>query len=84
MKQLLLTNWNFMRVLRLLAGIVLLVSAFMHRDTLVGAFGLFFMSQGVFNFNTCGMGGCYTNSCATYKPKDSNLEKDELLVEVIE
>lgn len=73
-----------MRVLRLLAGIVLLVSAFMHRDTLVGAFGLFFMSQGVFNFNTCGMGGCYTNSCATYKPKDSNLEKDELVVEVIE
>ncbi len=73
-----------MRVLRLLAGIVLLVSAFIHRDTLVGAFGLFFIFQGIFNFNTCGMGGCYTNSCATYKPKDSNLEKDELVVEVIE
>ncbi len=73
-----------MRLLRLIAGIILLISAFMQRDTLVGAFGLFFTSQGIFNFNTCGMGGCYTNSCAVYKSKDSKHENEELAVEVID
>lgn len=84
MKQLLFTNWTFMRILRLIAGAILLVSAFIHKDTLVGSFGLFFMLQGVFNFNTCGMGGCYTSSCATYQPKNKLQTREELTAEIVE
>ncbi|TXH59218.1 MAG: hypothetical protein E6Q89_02525 [Bacteroidia bacterium] len=65
MREILLKNWTFMRGLRLVAGIALLISAIVSKDTLVGGFSIFFLLQGLFNFNTCGLGGCQTNSCTT-------------------
>jgi hypothetical protein len=84
MKQVLLSNWTLMRILRIVAGLILLVSAFIHRDTLVGSFGIFFLLQGVFNFNTCGMGGCYISSCATYHPDKKLQTSEELTAEIVE
>lgn len=66
----LVTDWTLMRVLRVLAGVALLVAAWIKRDTLVMAFGLLFLYQGLFNIRGCGMGGCATGSCGI--PQDRN------------
>jgi len=60
----LVTRWNFMRVFRVVAGALLLISAIMQKETLVGGFGLFFLYTGLLNISTSGMGGCYGNSCS--------------------
>ena len=84
MKALLLTGWNFMRVLRLAMGVILLISAVVHRDTLIAGFGVFFTLQGVFNFSTCGMGGCYGNSCGTPTNRRIQNSKEELNIEIVD
>ena len=84
MRNILLSGWNVMRIIRLVAGVILLVSAVVHRDTLIGGFGIFFTLQGLLNFSSCGMGGSYTSGCGTsnYSPKVRNDE--ELKIEVID
>jgi hypothetical protein len=81
---LLLTGWNFMRALRLVAGIILIISAIVHRDTLIGGFGIFFTLQGLLNFSSCGMGGCYSSSCGTPSYTRKTNSNEELHAEVIE
>lgn len=78
MKALLMSDWNLMRVLRLLAGIALLVSAYFNRQTLTGAFGLLFLYQGLFNIRGCGMGACASGTCARYEPAS---QKNKELIE---
>jgi len=76
MKALLLNNWNLMRILRLLAGLALLLSAYLNRQTLTGAFGLLFLYQGLFNMSGCGMGGCASGACARYEPRVADENKE--------
>ncbi|MFM6925991.1 MAG: hypothetical protein ACKOU7_10860 [Ferruginibacter sp.] len=59
MKQTILTNWNFIRLLRLGAGIAILVQAFIAQDMLFGFLGLIFTAMPVFNIGCCGAQGCY-------------------------
>ncbi|HLP64767.1 hypothetical protein [Flavobacterium sp.] len=60
MKRLLLTNWHFMRFLRLGLATFLFVQACITREWMFGAFGLFFLFQAVFNLG-CGPNGCSVN-----------------------
>lgn len=60
MKETLLYNWNFMRVLRLLAGIAIVIQAVANKDTVFGVAGLLFTIMALFNTGCCGTGGCYT------------------------
>lgn len=60
MKQILLTDWNFMRILRVIGGFALIYAGITKHDTISGAFGLFFAYQGLFNVSCCGTGGCST------------------------
>lgn len=84
MKEILLSQWNFMRVFRVVAGVFLLISAIMQKETLVGGFGLFFLYTGLFNIQTCGMGGCSSGSCSTYQPFNKKADSDVVEAELIE
>ena len=82
MKSILLTDWNFMRVLRLLGGFSVVVLGILMHDTISSAFGFFFVYQGFFNVSYCGVGSCSNSSIETSKMKQLN-ESEEILYEEI-
>lgn len=59
MKQIIFSNWNFMRFLRLGLGIAVLVQAFLARDVLFAVLGILFTAMPVFNLGCGGTNGCY-------------------------
>lgn len=69
MKQMILQNWNFFRLLRLILGVVV-VQAVMMKDIFFGLAGLLFSAMAIFNIGCCGMGGCQVRS--TMGEKKSN------------
>jgi hypothetical protein len=82
MKELFLTDWNLMRMLRVIGGFALIVVGITKHDTISGAFGLFFAYQGLFNVRCCGGGNCSNSSIETAKMKHLN-ESEEILYEEI-
>lgn len=58
MKMLLLKGWNFMRILRLIMGIVVIVFAIFNHDTILGLAGGFLVLMSVLNIGCCGVGSC--------------------------
>jgi hypothetical protein len=77
----LLQNWTFMRRLRLLLGLVVLVQSIIAIDILLGAMSLFLISMAVFNFGCCGSGGC---SISFNKSKSIKNIEDVDFVEVVD
>ncbi|WP_396166828.1 hypothetical protein [Flavobacterium sp.] len=57
MKNILFTNWNIMRIIRLAFAIILFVQAAQKFEWYLVIFGLFFLIQALFNFG-CGANGC--------------------------
>ena len=57
-KETLLTNWNFMRILRLGLGIYIAVQAVETHSIFSGIFAAFFIFQAVTNTGCCGSSGC--------------------------
>lgn len=57
MKQLLFTNWHFMRILRVALACYLFYNAYATYEWFYIVFGLFFLFQAVFNLG-CGANGC--------------------------
>ena len=57
-KQTLLTNWNFMRFLRLGIGIYIAVQAIDTQSVFSGIVAVFFIYQAVTNTGCCGSNGC--------------------------
>jgi len=70
-KQTLVTNWNFMRFLRLGIGIYIAVQAIETQSVFSGIVAVFFIYQAVTNSGCCG-----TNGCAV-PIKKSNPDKTE-------
>jgi hypothetical protein len=60
-KNTLLTNWNFMRILRLGLSVIILVQAVQMSDPLFGLFGAFFLIQALTNTGCCAAGNCTTD-----------------------
>jgi hypothetical protein len=58
LKQKLLTNWHFMRLLRLGIGLAMLVMGIQSADWLMGVFSTFFLYQAVTDTGCCGTQGC--------------------------
>lgn len=77
-KQTLLTNWNFMRWLRLAIGAYMLVQAVMLHDNMLGFFGAFFLFQSLANTGCCG-----TQSCAAPIVKNKSKATEEVEFEEI-
>lgn len=78
MKQAIFTNWNFMRFLRLVLGIAIIVQSIIVKDWAMGLLGLAFTAMPVFNVGCCGV-----NSCATPVKKSTENTKDITYEEVV-
>ena len=57
-KQMIFTNWHFMRWLRLILGGFIAVQAIQNHDMVPGLIGAFFLYQAVTNTGCCGANGC--------------------------
>lgn len=73
-RQRLLTNWHFMRVLRLILSVWILGMAVSAHDWLMGIFGAFFFYTALLGVGCCGPAGCYVK-------KDKKSAKDNIDVE---
>ena len=82
MKELFLTDWNLMRMLRVIGGFAFLITGIVKHDTITGAFGLVFAYQGLFNVSCCGGGNCANSVADTAKMKQS-IETDDVVYEEI-
>jgi Na+/alanine symporter len=71
MKQTIFSNWNFFRVVRLLAAIAIIVQAYLSKDIVLGIAGVMFGSMAIFNVGCCGV-----NGCATPIHKNTNTSKE--------
>ena len=78
MKQIILTNWTFMRVLRLGLGLAVLAQAVIAKDVLFALLGLAFTAMPVFNIGCCGTAGC-----AVPPKKEPGTTKDITYEEVV-
>jgi len=78
MRTILLTNWHFMRFIRLAIGIILLVQAFTAHDYVPGAIALFFLYQAIANAGCGGSGACIVPS---NNAADNKLGKDQTIEE---
>jgi hypothetical protein len=58
LKQILFTGWNFIRWLRLIAGVVIAVQGIQLHDAVLGFIGGLFALQALTNTGCCGIGGC--------------------------
>lgn len=58
LKAKLLSNWNFIRIVRLGLGIVILIQAFQMHSIMFGLLGSLFTWQALFNVGCCRTGGC--------------------------
>jgi hypothetical protein len=57
MKKLLLTDWNFIRILRLVLGFLAIGAGVVKQDVLVGGIGGLLIYQAIINMS-CGPSGC--------------------------
>lgn len=71
MKQVIFSNWNFMRFLRLGLGIAIIVQSVMAGNWTMGILGLLFTAMPVFNIGCCGTAGC---NVPTKKTSDTTKE----------
>ena len=70
MKERILTNWTFARVLYLLMGLFVIVQSAMSQQWLGILFGGYFAAMGLFAFG-CASGNCFGQSCEV-DPKQKN------------
>lgn len=61
-KSIILSNWNFMRVLRFGLAIYVLVEAIRTYDVMFGVLASVLLLQAVFNVGCCTGGACYTDT----------------------
>lgn len=74
-KQRLLTNWHWMRILRLVLAVWLLVMAVETSDIVTGLFSAFFLYTAVAGVGCCGPRGCYTTRPDNESSSDINYEE---------
>lgn len=72
-KETLLTDWNFMRILRLALGIFIAVQAIETQSMLSAIFAVFILFQAFTNTGCCG-----SNSCAVPIKKNNSSKTEEI------
>ena len=72
-----LQGWNFVRVLRLVFGIIILVQGIVQGDYFFALIGLIFAGLSVANIGCCGTQACATNiqTKSTQNIKDVSYEE---------
>ncbi|MFN8252902.1 MAG: hypothetical protein U0V75_13615 [Ferruginibacter sp.] len=80
MKQILFSNWNFLRVVRLLMGLVIVAQAVVARDAMFGVAGFLFTMMALFNTGCCAAGSCYSSTKpAVKKTAVENIPYEEVV-----
>ncbi len=72
----LLAGWNFMRILRMGFGVVILVQGIINKDALAILLGVAFGGLAVANVGCCGANGCSVNY--QKKVNDNEITYEEL------
>lgn len=71
-----LQGWNFMRILRAVLGIGILVQGIFARDTVSIILGAAFAGMAVANLGCCGSNGCAVNKrSVSNKTEDTHYEE---------
>ena len=78
MKQRILSNWNFMRLLRLGLGLAIMVQAVWESTWTLGFVGLLLTAMPVLNIGCCGSTGCSISSRKSSEPS-KNVEYEEVV-----
>lgn len=73
-----LSNWNFMRIIRLVLGIVIIVQGIQAQQWILVALGGLFTLMPLFNIGCCGTAGCST----TYSSRKNTTTEDITYEEV--
>lgn len=69
MKQKLLTNWNFTRILYVVIGVTVIGQSLGQREWIGTALGIYLTAMGVFAFG-CAAGNCAGGSCEVNDGKE--------------
>lgn len=77
-KETLLTDWNFMRILRLVLGIYIAVQAVETLSFLSGFVAAFFIFQAVTNTGCCGSNGCTVPTNKSNSDTIEDVEYEEI------
>ena len=77
-KETLLTDWNFMRILRLGLGIYIAIQVVETHSILSGIFFFFFIFQAVTNTGCCGSNGCAVPIKKNNSDKSYEIEYEEI------
>lgn len=77
-KETLLTDWNFMRILRLALGIYIAVQAVETLSLLSGFVAAFFIFQAVSNTGCCGSNGCAVPTKKSNSDTIEDVEYEEI------
>jgi hypothetical protein len=77
MKETLIKNWSFMRLLRLVLGAFIAYDGFRTHEYLIMSMGLLFMGLSVMNVGCCGVQGCGVPSkqANTTEPEEVQYEE---------
>ena len=78
LKEKLLTNWDLMRVFRLVIGAWMVVQAVMQREMFIGLFGAFFLYQAVTGTGCCGTQACYAPPTKSKGDITQDIEYEEV------
>ncbi|HCL05000.1 MAG TPA: hypothetical protein DHW64_03105 [Chitinophagaceae bacterium] len=65
------SNWHFMRVLRVVLSLAILVQSWYAKDGTTAVIGFMLLAMGLLNIGCCGPSGCYT-PLKNKKPVSSN------------
>jgi hypothetical protein len=68
-----LSNWNFMRALRLILGVIIVVQGFEAKEWMYAFAGILLSGMAIANIGCCGVGGC---SVPSRKENISSIQND--------
>ena len=77
-RETLLTDWNFMRILRLGLGIYIAIQAVENQSMISAIFAVFFLFQALTNTGCCG-----SNGCAVPIKKNNSVKTEEIEFEEV-
>jgi hypothetical protein len=81
MWQRLISGWNFMRLIRLALGLVIMVQGVQNHDYAVAGLGILFALMPLFNIGCCAGSACYTSpsSKALKTEKSGEIEYEQII-----
>ncbi|MFD1629824.1 hypothetical protein [Pseudopedobacter beijingensis] len=73
-----LSKWNFMRIIRLVLGIVIIVQGIQAQQWMLVALGGLFTLMPLFNIGCCGTAGCSINYSSRKNTKTEDITYEEV------